>query len=115
MSKKSVQILFSGEEFSKLEKEAVKCGLTVPLYIKGQVLKDSEFDTNYKKLIKKVEEIPAGTRFTIQLLFGIEWTMSRGLKLSLGKIYYKRVKDGTIVNVEPEGKDSSNVMWYVKL
>ncbi|MEL7658013.1 MAG: single-stranded DNA-binding protein, partial [Bacillota bacterium] len=108
-------ILFSDEEFRLLEIEAIKSGLTVPLYIKGQVLKNSEFDNCYKKLINKVEELPSGTRFTIQLLFGIEWTMNRGLKLSLGKTYYKRVKDGTIVNVRPEGKDSSNVMWYEKL
>lgn len=115
MSNKSVQILFTKEEFNKLETEAIKYGLTVPLYIKGLVLEDNEFAQNYKKLIDKVEALSSGTRFTIKAVFGTEWTMSKGIKLTLGKTYYNRVQDGTIRNVKAEGKDSSNVMWYIKL
>lgn len=115
MSNRSVQILFTEEEFIKLEQHAVRQGLTVPLYIKGLVLEDNEFSQSYKKLVKKVEELPSGTRFTIKTLFGTEWTMSKGIKLTLGKTYFSRVQDGTISNVKAEGKDSSNVMWYIKL
>jgi hypothetical protein len=115
MANKSIQILFTEEEYQKLENEAVKKGLTVPLYIKGLVLQDNEFGQSYKKLIGKVDQLSSGTRFTIKSLFGTEWTMSTGIKLTLGKTYYNRVKDGTITNVRAEGKDSSNVMWYIKL
>lgn len=112
---RSVQILFTDDEYTSLEEEAVKHGLTVPLYIKGQVLKDNEFSQSYRQLIKKVSGLPSGTQFNIRSLFGVDWTMSRGTKLTLGKTYYNRVQDGTITNVEPMGKDSSNVMWYQKL
>lgn len=115
MSNKSVQILFTDSEFNKLESEAIKHGLTVPLYIKGLVLKDNEFTQSYKKLVEKVDQLPSGTRFTIKALFGTEWTMAKGIKLTLGKTYFNRVQDGTIRNVKAEGKDTSNVMWYEKL
>lgn len=115
MGNKSVQILFTEKQYVDLEKKAEKHGLTVPLYIKGVMLEDDEFSVAYKKLIEKVEALPSGTRFTIRSLFGTEWTMSRGIKLSLGKVYFDRVKSRSLTNVSDEGKDSSNVMWYVKL
>lgn len=115
MKKISIQILVSQEEFDKLQTEADKYGLTVPLYIKSEVLKDDDFGTYYRKLQEKVENLPSGTRFNIKALFGVEWTMSKGIKLNLGKTYYGRVKTGVITNAKIHGKDSSNVMWYEKL
>lgn len=112
---KTVQIVFSDEEYTQLEKEASQEGLTVPLYVKGVALGDNEFSRSYKKLIQKVAQLSSGTRFTIKAVFGTEWTMGKGVKLSLGKTFFQRVQDGTIPNVEVEGKDSSNVMWYKKL
>lgn len=114
MNVKSIQILFSKDELDYLEKQSVKAGLTVPLYIKGKVLPQSEFNSCYSELLKKVEELPIGTNFNIKMLFGTQWTMSKGVKLTLGKTFYSKVVDGTIKNVEVEGKDSSNVMWYRK-
>ena len=111
---KNIQILVSDKEYEILEKEALKKGMTVSLFIKAIVLPDDEFDAAYQRLLEKVEELPEGTKFTIQLLFGVEWTFSRGIKLTLGKTYFKRVSDGSIDNVEIIGKDSSRIMWYLK-
>ncbi len=115
MSNRSVQILFTDEEYKQLEVKAVKQGLTVPLYIKGRVLEHNEFTNRYRDLLAKVDALSSGTKFTLKSLFGTEWTMSRGTKLTLGKTYFNRVQDGTITNVKSTGKDSSNVMWYEKL
>lgn len=114
MSKISVQLLFSEEEYGQLQSEAEKRGLTVPLYIKGAVLTDDAFGESYRTLLDKVEALPNGTRFDIRSVFGVEWTMSRGVKLNLGKTFYNRVVEGVIANVDPIGKDSNNVMWYEK-
>jgi hypothetical protein len=112
---RTVQIVLSNEEYEQLEREANQEGLTVPLYVKGVALGDNEFSRSYKKLIQKVAQLPSGTRFTIKAVFGTDWTMGKGVKLSLGKTFYQRVEDGTVPNVVAEGKDSSNVMWYMKL
>ncbi|MEG0895270.1 MAG: single-stranded DNA-binding protein [Oscillospiraceae bacterium] len=115
MNKINVQLLFTEKEYAKLKDEADKHGLTVPLYIKGEVLQEDDFGTCYRKLISKVEDLPQGTAFNIKALFGVGWTMSKGIKLNLGKTYYNRVNEGIINNVKATGKDSSNVMWYEKL
>lgn len=114
MEKINVQILFSTEEYKQLQEEADKIGLTVPLYIKATVLKDDAFGVYYQKLVDKVNMLPSGTKFNIKALFGVEWTMAKGIKLNLGKTFYGRVYNGIIDNVLCVGKDSSNVMWYQK-
>lgn len=115
MKKINVQILLTQEEYDKLQTEADKFGLTVPLYMKGAVLKEDDFGSSYMKLLEKVDALPRGTRFNIKSLFGVEWTMSKGIKLNLGKTYFNRVNSGAITNAKAVGKDSSNVMWYEKL
>ena len=115
MEKITVQILLTKEEYGQLHKEADKLGLTVPLYIKRTVLKDDVFGDYYKKLIEKVNALPVGTEFNIKALFGVEWNMSKGIKLNLGKTFFGRVDSKIVTNVECIGKDSSNVMWYKKI
>lgn len=115
MEKVSVQLLFSAKEYSTLKIQADDHGLTVPLYIKSVVLQEDDFGTYYKSLISKVDKLPSGTRFNIKALFGVEWTMSKGVKLNLGKTYYNRVSKGVLTNVRSIAKDSSNVMGYEKL
>ncbi len=114
MEKRNVQLLLSEEEYKEIEIRANRVGLTVPLFIKSEILKSDDFGTVYQKLISKVEELPSGTEFNIRSLFGVEWTMSRGIKLNLGKTYYSRVNSGVITNVTIVGTDSSNVMVYRK-
>lgn len=114
MEKVNVQILFAKDEFDQLQEEADKLGLTVPLYIRGEVLKDDIFGKYYQKLIDKVNALPSGTKFNIRALFGVEWTMDKGIKLNLGKTFNGRVDNGAVDNVVCIGRDSSNVMWYQK-
>lgn len=115
MEKINVQLLFSKTEYQQLETEANNVGLTVPLYIKSKVLKEYDFGEYYKRLIEKVDELPSGIKFNIKALFGVEWTMGKGIKLNLGKTYFGRVDNNVITNVKCIGKDSSNVTWYEKI
>lgn len=115
MSKQNVQIQFTQDEYEQLELKAAKLGLTVPFYIRRQVLSDIEFLRSYQNLTDRVEKLSSGTKFSIRSLFGVDWTMSKGVKLTLGKAFYKDVQEGTVENVKSTGKDSSNVMWYEKL
>ena len=112
MDKINVQLLLTPDEYTSLKENADAQGLTVPCYIKSMVLEKDTFYEYYKQLLDKVEALPQGTKFDIKSLFGVEWTMPRGIKLSLGRTYLNRVHKGIIQNVEAIGKDSSHVMWY---
>lgn len=115
MNKINVQILFTKEEFSQLQMEANKVGLTVPLYIRGTILKNDSFTTYYNELIEKVDALSSGTKFNIKALFGVDWvTIDKGVKLNLGKTFVGRVNDNIVTNVVKVGTDSSNIMWYEK-
>lgn len=111
----NVQLLFSPQEYAELERNAKLRKLPVPLYIKCAVLPGNGFYPYWQQLLHMVEGLPAGTRFNIKALFGVGWTMDRGIKLNLGKTFYNQVKAGTITDVAPDGKDSSEVMWYKRL
>lgn len=112
--KTNIQVMFSGEEMQYLSHEAAKMNLSVPLYIRATVLPNDGFVEAYRSLLERVDALSSGTRFSIPVLFGVDWTMSRGIKLNLGKTYYKEVEKGSITNVTAEGKDNTNIMWYVK-
>lgn len=112
---KNIQILVTDEEFNMLSRKADAVGLTVPLYVKSEILTDNDFSHYYQQLLEKVDNLQPKTRFTVKMLFGVEWTMDKGIKLNLGKTYYNKVSTNVIKNVKPIGKDSSNVMWYEKI
>lgn len=110
MDKVNVQLLLTQEEYASIKKNADKQGLTVPCYIKSQVLEKEWFFEFYKQLLDNVDKLPSGTKFNIKSLFGVEWTMPKGIKLTLGRTYFNRVNKGIIDNVTATGRDSSNVM-----
>jgi hypothetical protein len=64
----------------------------------------------------KVLKKDPGQEFTIKDIFGYdEWgKISRGVKLSLGKHFYKNVENGNINSVSIKGFGVSGIMFYIK-
>ncbi len=110
--KNNIQILFTDSEIKELEAKAGDLNLSS--YIRSVVLDSDEHGEAYTKLKEKVDNLPSGTKFNIKSLFGVEWTMSKGVKLNLGKTFFRNVGKGEIDNVVAVEKDSSNVQWYIK-
>lgn len=111
---KVIQIRFSESELEFLTNKAEEKGLTVPIYIKGVVLSETEFNTKFDELKRRVKNIPAGTSFSIKAVFGIEWAgISKGVRLALGKAFFSYIDAGNEDRIEiiPE-KDSANTQWY---
>ena len=114
---KVIQVSFSDQEFKFLSLQAEKEGVTIPLYIKNRVLPKGEFDEFFEKLIKIVDNLENGKVFTIRDLFGDEWReIEKGMRLSLGRTFNKKVINGATKKVEAlPYKDSSNTQLYKKL
>jgi hypothetical protein len=115
MSERTISIGFTDEEYSKILKSAQSEGISISQYIKSKVI-PNEFNEKYKDLIKKVANNGPGQEFTIKDIFGYdEWgKISRGVKLSLGKHFYKNVENGNIKNVSIKGFGVSGIMLYIK-
>jgi hypothetical protein len=115
MSEKTISIGFSNEEFSKILKSAQSEGLSISQYIKSKIILN-EFNEKYSDLIQKVLNLEPNEEFSIKDLWGSnEWDkISRGVKLSLGKHFYKNVKAGNINDVAIKGFGISGIMCYIK-
>ena len=115
MSEKTISIGFTNEEYSRILKSAQTEGLSISQYIKSKII-PNEFNERYMILMQNLSKLNPNTVFSIKDLWGPdEWeNISRGVKLSLGKHFYKNVKSGNINNVTIQGFGISGIMCYIK-
>ena len=112
----NIQLLLNDVEYAHVTAAAAKQGVPVPVYIRSRILdEENEFTRAYAETLRRVEASPIGTKFNLKALFGTDWTMSRGTKLTLGKAFYDMVSSGTVTMAEAKGKDSSNIMQYKRV
>ncbi|MCL1799471.1 MAG: single-stranded DNA-binding protein [Eggerthellaceae bacterium] len=110
-----VQISFSDTEYSEIEAAANDAGISIAQYAKDRILADGEFLNRYKELLDAVSTMRDETKFNIKAVFGLQWaSIPKGLRLGLGREFYKQVAAGTVANVKPTVKDAANTQWYIK-
>ena len=112
----NIQLLLNDVEYAHVTAAAAKQGVPVPVYIRSRILdEENEFTRAYAETLRRVEALPIGTKFNLKALFGTDWTMSRGTKLTLGRTFYEMVRSSAVPTVKALGKDSSNIMQYKRL
>ncbi len=122
---KNIQLLLDDDEYAVIAAAAEKQNLPVLAYIRRLLLGEKdEFVRAYEEALRRVEALSPGTVFTLKTLFGADWTMSRGTKLTLGKAFYEQFKENPDEErnknsppkiAEARGKDKSNIMRYERL
>ena len=113
---KNIQLLLDDDEYAVIAAAAEKQNLPVLAYIRRLLLGEKdEFVRAYEEELRRVEALSPGTVFTLKTLFGADWTMSRGTKLTLGKAFYDMVSGGAVTMARALGKDSSNIMQYERI
>ena len=122
---KNIQLLLDDDEYAVIAAAAEEQNLPVLAYIRRLLLGEKdEFVRAYEEALRRVEALPPGTVFTLKTLFGADWTMSRGTKLTLGKAFYEQFKENPDEErnknsppkiAEARGKDKSNIMRYERL
>ena len=113
---KNIQVLLNEDEYTVIETKAKEAGQPIPVYVRSRLLGDeNELSAAYAEALRRVEALALGTPFDLKTLFGTDWTMSRGTKLTLGRTFYEMVRSDTISMVKVLGKDSSNIMQYERV
>ena len=113
---KNIQVLLSEDEYTAIAAAAQEAGQPIPVYVRSRLLGDTnELSTAYAETLRRVEALAPGTPFDLKTLFGTDWTMSRGTKLTLGKTFYEMVKVGIVKIARAEQKNSSNIMQYTRI
>ena len=108
-----IQVSFTDKEFADLERFAQEEGVTISHFIKGKVLEDTEFQRWFHELLLRVGRIPKDTAFNIKAVFGTDWiSISKGVRLALGRSFYNYVNAGKVPGIMPTEKDSASTQWY---
>jgi hypothetical protein len=120
MADKTIYLGLSSAEYQIIEKEARKAGMTLSTYCKSKII-DSEFNKYYTLLLKKVEELPLKSEFSIRQLFenGNDNTwqqISRGVKLAMGRQFFFQVDNNYLEDktVQKKGYGPNGTMFYIK-
>ena len=112
----NIQLLLNDVEYAHVTAAAAKQGVPVPVYIRSRILdEENEFTRAYAETLRRVEALTPGTKFSLKTLFGTDWTMPRGTKLTLGRAFYDMVDGGKVTAAKALGKDSSNIMQYKRV
>ena len=113
---KNIQVLLSEDEYAAIAAAAKVAEQPIPVYVRSRLLGDTnELSTAYAETLRRVEALAPGTSFDLKTLFGTDWTMSRGTKLTLGKTFYGMVKEGVVKIARAEQKNTSNIMQYTRI
>ena len=117
MAEKIIYLGLTMDEYQEIEKEAKNAGMSISSYCKSKIV-PSEFTENYKLLLRKVEELPSNSEFSIRQLWEQnyqDWDkISRGVKLALGRHFYSQIQKESIKNVLEKGYGQNGTMYYIK-
>lgn len=109
----AVYVQYTDNEYADMIHKAKAEGLPLGLYIRKVTLGDSEFVLRYKELLKLIDSKPIGTRFSLRAIFGTEWmNISKGVRLALGRQFFKELDEGNVPGVISDGADSAKVQCY---
>ena len=113
---KNIQLLLNDDEYARITEAAEKQGIPVLVHIRSLLLgTEDAFAATYAEALRRVETLTPGTKFSLKTLFGTHWTMPRGIKLTLGIAFYDMFDGGKVTAAKALGKDSSNIMQYVRI
>jgi hypothetical protein len=110
---KVVQMTFTDEQYAELKKRAGD--QIIQHYLLGREFPKNDFEKWFPELLLRVGEIRNGTKFNIKAVFGTEWiNIPKGIKLSLGRVFYQQVNASKVLNVHASERDKAKTQWYIK-
>lgn len=113
---KDLKVLLSYEEYVRLDEEAKEKGMPTMIYIRRLLLGETdELATAYTEAAARAEALAPGAKFVLSSLFGEDWTQSDQLKRTLGKLFYKMVKNGMLPSVKALDENDPKVMEYERV
>ena len=115
---KKIQFVLSDEEYKKLKYIVDNKGISISKYVKDCVLPEEQtFEDIWMEFEIRLKEYPKNAEFTVQNIMTYKrWkSFSRSAKLSIARLFNKKVKNDEVVGVVSLGHSSSNVSVYKKV
>lgn len=112
-----VQFVLTDDEYEELKQIVNKTGVSISKYVKDRVFsKEDSFEKIWGDFIEKLERFPAHVEFDIaNVMTQQRWqSLDRSSKLSVARLFNKKVTSGEFANIELIGRSPSNVSIYKK-
>lgn len=112
-----VQFVLSDEEYEDLKKKVKEEGVSISKYVKDKVLpQENSFEALWSEFQTKLALFPTEVEFNVATLLGHDrWKqLDRSSKLSLAKLFNRKVTLGECTSVICVGRSPSNVSIYKK-
>ncbi len=113
-----IQFILTKDEYDGVKKEADILGISVSQYCRDQVVpREDNFETVWKEFIRRLENHPEEAPFNVSQIFPPErWkSFDRSTKLSIARLFNKKVSKELIPGVIFLGRNAYNVSEYKKL
>lgn len=112
-----IQFAASKSEYDELKKKAEGKGVSIARYVKDIVFpKEDSFEKLWNEFLEKLSTYPTGIPFNVAYVMEERWgTFDRSTKLSIARLFNKKVMSGEFEGVEFIGRSSGNVSMYKKI
>lgn len=111
---KIVNITFTDLQYEELVERAGSS--TIQEYLINKEFPEENYSKILNKILSEIEKMDVSSSFTLKNILKEDWEkIPNGLRMSLGKNFYKRVHNGEIHNVSFMEKDINNTTWYEKV
>jgi hypothetical protein len=118
MAEKTIAFGVTNAEYVELKARADKEGISVPQYVKVQVLAESSFNNYVQLLLKSIATLPPRSTFSVRSIMeeaGVWEDIPKGQKMALGRHFFTVARDNKEINVELFGNEGSNPVMYRKI
>lgn len=115
---KRVQFVLTDDEYEQLKKIVAQKGVTISKYVKDKVIpREDSFEMVWNEFSQKLEKYPSNTEFNVaQIMTQERWqTLDKSTKLSLARLFNKKVTSGIYNKIKLIGRTSGNVTEYRKI
>lgn len=112
-----VQFVLGDDEYKKLKELADIKGVSISKYVKDRVFPEEQrFEDIWEEFCNRLTSFPANAEFDVSIIMSQErWrTLDRSTKLSIARLFMKKVKSKEFDDIEIAGRSPSNVSLYVK-
>lgn len=115
MGDNTIAFSVTDAEYAEIKVKAGKDGMSVPQYVKAQVLEESSFNKYVQLLLSNVATLPPRSTFSVRSVMeeaGVWKDIPKGQKMALGRHFFTVIGS---LNVEVFGDENASPVMYRKL
>lgn len=111
-----VQFVASTQEYEQLKARAEQEGVSISKYVKDLVFTENSFGALWNEFQSKLDRFPNDIEFNVATVLGHErWEeLDRSTKLSIARLFNRKVISGEYDFIKLVGRSSTNVSIYKK-